>query len=84
LADPAKRQAPICLQAVPAQRDGIERLAAHRLHRITKESLDLADLDTHVFQRSTCAGRGAPENAGATARRNKAAIGSVRMAGEEY
>ena len=44
---PAKREAPIALDAVPAERGGVERLAAHGLHRIAEDRFDLTDLDRH-------------------------------------
>src|SRR5262249_17920984 len=47
LADPTEREAPIALEAVPAHRRGLERLAAHRLHRVAEDRFDLADFDSH-------------------------------------
>jgi hypothetical protein len=42
------REAPITFEAMPAQRDGVERLAPHRLYRIPEDRFNLSNLDGHV------------------------------------
>jgi len=42
---PAKREASIAVEAVPAQRGGIEWLATHGLHRIAEERFNFSNLD---------------------------------------
>src|SRR5205807_5164587 len=59
LTDSAKCQTPVAIDAVPAQRGGVERLAAHGLHRIAEDRLDLANLDRLSQMRSSRACRGA-------------------------
>jgi hypothetical protein len=38
---------PIAVEAVPAQRGGVERLAAHGFHRIAENRFNLSNLDRH-------------------------------------
>ena len=56
LVDPAKREAPVALEAVPAQRGGVERLAAHGFHRIAEDRFNLSNLDRHSSSRSSSVG----------------------------
>src|SRR6185369_8284504 len=48
IADPTEGETPVAVQTVPAQVGSLERFAAHGLHRVPEERLDLADLDGHV------------------------------------
>src|SRR5712671_6524029 len=47
---PAESQAPVAVKTMPAQIGDLESLAAHGLHRIPEERLDLANLDTHAWK----------------------------------
>jgi hypothetical protein len=44
-------QAAVAVQTVPAQVGGLERLAAHGLHRVPEERRDFTDLDGHAGYR---------------------------------
>src|SRR5258705_3205518 len=44
---PTEGQAPVAVKTVPAQVGDLERFAAHGLHRVPKERLDLTNLDGH-------------------------------------
>ena len=50
LVNPTKREAPIAVYAVPAQRGGIELLATHGLHRIAVNRFNLSNLDRHFVR----------------------------------
>jgi hypothetical protein len=52
LAQSTKREAPVAIEAVPAQRGGVERLAAHGFHRIAENRFNLSNLDRHFVLRS--------------------------------
>ena len=47
LVEPTKRQAPVALEAVPAHRGGVERLATHGFHRIAEDRFNPSNLDWH-------------------------------------
>src|SRR6187402_2808312 len=53
IAEATEGQAPVAVQTVPAQIGNRERFAAHGLHRIPEERLDLADLDGGSLQALT-------------------------------
>src|SRR5882724_1883970 len=46
IVQPAESEAPVAVKPMPAQVGDLESLAAHRLHRIPEERLDLTNLDT--------------------------------------
>jgi len=48
-AEPPDGQAPIAVDAVPPQAGRLQALAAHRLHRIAEDRLDVPDLNGHRF-----------------------------------
>jgi len=51
IVNPTKGHTPVAIKTVPTKLGCPESLAAHGLHRVPEERLDLTNLDSHVLSR---------------------------------